>query len=129
MGDLLDRSNTFFSALPARLRARRRLVALLSVLVTLVLSWGAERLEVDMAMDGRRCFPGVLFRAESEADTDVGADGAEGSGGEGAAEASEEQPTDTTEPAPTTTTSARLGSRAVTVARPRAGCVADTEAR
>jgi len=28
-------------------------------------------IEVDMAMDGRRCFPGIIFRAESEADTEV----------------------------------------------------------
>jgi sugar lactone lactonase YvrE len=28
-------------------------------------------IEVDIAMDGRRCFPGVVFRAESEADTEV----------------------------------------------------------
>ena len=51
MGDLLDRLNAFFSALPAGLRARRRLVALLSILVTLVLSWGVQSLEVDMAME------------------------------------------------------------------------------
>ena len=28
-------------------------------------------IEVDIAMDGRRCFPGILFRAESEADTEI----------------------------------------------------------
>lgn len=28
-------------------------------------------IEVDIAMDGRRCFPGIIFRAESEADTEV----------------------------------------------------------
>ncbi len=28
-------------------------------------------IEVDVAMDGRRCFPGVVFRASSEADTEV----------------------------------------------------------
>lgn len=28
-------------------------------------------IEVDVAMDGRRCFPGVIFRAESDADTEV----------------------------------------------------------
>jgi len=27
--------------------------------------------EVDIAMDGRRCFPGIVFRAESEADTEI----------------------------------------------------------
>ncbi|RLE23123.1 MAG: hypothetical protein DRJ65_12460, partial [Acidobacteria bacterium] len=26
-------------------------------------------IEVDIAMDGRRCFPGIIFRAESESDT------------------------------------------------------------
>ena len=28
-------------------------------------------IEVDIAMDGRRCFPGIIFRAESEADTEI----------------------------------------------------------
>jgi hypothetical protein len=28
-------------------------------------------IEVDIAMDGRRCFPGIVFRAESEADTEI----------------------------------------------------------
>lgn len=28
-------------------------------------------IELDMAMDGRRCFPGVVFRAASEADTEI----------------------------------------------------------
>jgi DNA-binding beta-propeller fold protein YncE len=28
-------------------------------------------IEVDIAMDGRRCFPGIIFRAESEADTET----------------------------------------------------------
>ncbi len=28
-------------------------------------------IEVDIAMDGRRCFPGILFRAVSKADTEV----------------------------------------------------------
>lgn len=28
-------------------------------------------IEVDISMDGRRCFPGILFRAESDADTEV----------------------------------------------------------
>ena len=51
MGDLLDRLNAFFADLPAKLRARRTLVALLSVLVTLLLSWGGERLRVDMTME------------------------------------------------------------------------------
>ncbi len=28
-------------------------------------------IEVDIAMDGRRCFPGIVFRAESDADTEI----------------------------------------------------------
>ena len=28
-------------------------------------------IEVDIAMDGRRCFPGIIFRAESETDTEI----------------------------------------------------------
>jgi len=28
-------------------------------------------IEVDIAMDGRRCFPGIIFRAESETDTET----------------------------------------------------------
>ncbi|MEN8164285.1 MAG: hypothetical protein ABFS37_09160, partial [Acidobacteriota bacterium] len=28
-------------------------------------------IEVDIAMDGRRCFPGIIFRAETEADTEI----------------------------------------------------------
>ncbi len=28
-------------------------------------------IEVDIAMDGRRCFPGIIFRAESDGDTEI----------------------------------------------------------
>ncbi|MGB0620573.1 MAG: efflux RND transporter permease subunit [Myxococcota bacterium] len=51
MSDVLDRLNALFAGLPARLRARRGRVAIVSLLLTGALSYGAAWLEVDMAME------------------------------------------------------------------------------